>query len=286
MEAQTQLEELIRRHCVHDAPCETALPGVTLHHYTSPPDPMDDMYHPLICFVVRGKKRSSVAGDALQYSDGDHVVNALDQPVKGLINGAPYSAATIQLNLEALAELVIDDPMRPKMHSRRTELCSAPATPPMLYALLRLLRLLDAPKDIPVLAPLVERELLYRVLQGPCGDALRHATFDLGPTIRVRPVIEWIRNNLDQPLETDELAGIASMSATTLYRHFKTATTMTMLQFQKRLRLQEARRLLLQGEQTADSVARLVGYRSASQFSREYRRQFGAPPARNTTRPR
>lgn len=284
MKTLSQLDALIRRHCAPGAPRETALPRVTLHRYEQPPDPMDDMYHPLICFIVRGTKHGSVDDDALQYSDGDHVVNALDQPVKGLITGAPYSAASMELDLGVLAELVLDKPTRSPASSKAMNLCSAPANPPMLDALRRLLGLLDTPADIPALAPLIERELLYRVLHGPCGQTLRHATFDLGPTTRVRPAIEWIRTNLDQPLAVDALARSVDMSTTSLYRHFKLATTMTPLQFQKRLRLQEARRLLLTGQQTSDSVARLVGYQSASQFNREYRRQFGSPPARDTLR--
>lgn len=285
MHVLDQLGELIRRHCAPGAPGQTVLPRVTLHRYDQPPDLMDDLYHPLMCFIVHGKRDASADDGALTYSDGDHVVNALEQPVKGLITGTPYTAATIQLNLTVLAELVLDDPGRPRRSWPAPALCSAPANPATLDALLRLLLLLDAPADIPVLAPLAERELLYRVLRGPCGGTLRHAAFALGPASRIRPVIAWIHANLDQPLEINEQAHDIAMSVTSLYRHFKVATTMTPLQFQKRLRLQEACRLLLTGQHTASSAGRIVGYRSASQFSRDYQRLFGSPPARHTSRP-
>ena len=135
-----------------------------------------------------------------------------------------------------------------------------------------------------MLAPLREGELLFRILQGPCGATLGAATYEYGSAQRARPVVEWIRQHLDQPLNVAALAREANVSPATLYRHFKAATTMTPLQFQKQLRLDEARRLLLGGEGTALSAAQTVGYRSATQFSREYRRRFGEPPSHRPER--
>jgi transcriptional regulator GlxA family with amidase domain len=147
----------------------------------------------------------------------------------------------------------------------------------------RLMRLLDAPNDIRVLAPLLEREILYRLLQGPQGGALRqivHADSRLG---QVRRAICWIRDHFDQPLRIQALAEIAGMSAASFHRHFKAATAMSPLQFQKSIRLQEARRMLMTRHDVA-RVAYAVGYESASQFSREYARLFGLPPVLDSVR--
>ena len=278
-----RLDDVIRRHCQAGSACTTKLPRLTLHHYAEPPEPMHDLYHPLVCFIVHGHKRSVVGQEMFLYERGDHFVNVRDQPALGVIAGADYTAATLELNPAALADLVTVGDGHRTRHVPRPA-CAAPASLPALEVLLRLLRLLDDPDEIPVLAAHIEFELLFRVLQGPCGPTLRAATSDFALAMRARPVVRWIRENLDQPLDAAQLARTASTSTTSLYRAFKAATATTPLQFQKRLRLEEARRLLITGRKTVDEVGRAVGYRSPSQFSREYRRQFGAPPSADASR--
>ena len=279
----SQLDEVIRRHCEAGSACPTKLPRLTLHHYAEPPEPLHDLYHPLVCFIVNGSKRSTVGQEEFLYERGDHFVNARDQPALGVIVGSGYTAATLELNPAVLADLVtVGDGHRTPLSTGPT--CAAPASLPALEALLRLLRLLDDPDEIPILASHVEFELLYRVLRGTCGPTLRMATFDFALAWRARPIVRWIRENLDRPLDVALLARTASTSTSSLYRAFKAATGMTPLQFQKRLRLEEARRLLVTGRKTVDEVGRAVGYRSSSQFSREYRRQFGEPPSADAPR--
>jgi transcriptional regulator GlxA family with amidase domain len=156
-------------------------------------------------------------------------------------------------------------------------------TPQLLDPWLRLMRLLDTPEDMPVLGPMLEREILYRLLQGPQGGVLRQIALADSRLARVRRAIACIRARFDQPLRIEELAGLAGMSPAAFHRHFKAATAMSPLQYQKTLRLQEARRLLI-AEPDAARAGYAVGYESASQFSREYARLFGAPPARDAAR--
>ena len=158
-----------------------------------------------------------------------------------------------------------------------------PMTAPVRDTLLRFLALLDTPADIPMLAPMVERELLYRLLQGPQGRLLRHIAQPEGALGRVRRAVEWIRNHHNSRLRIEDLCEVSGMSRASLHRHFVALTGLSPIQYQKQIRLQEARQLLLSGDNSASDVAYAVGYESASQFSREYVRQFGAPPLRDLT---
>ncbi|HEU4881500.1 MAG TPA: AraC family transcriptional regulator, partial [Longimicrobium sp.] len=162
----------------------------------------------------------------------------------------------------------------------------SPVRAPLLDGLLRLVRLLDAPADIPVLAPLLLRELDYRLLQSEQFGRLAQMAIGDGRLRRVSGAIAWIREHFAEPLRVEELAGRVHMSPSALHQHFKAATAMSPIQYQKRLRLQEARRLLVSGAPSADAVAYQVGYASASQFSREYARLFGQPPRRDAERAR
>lgn len=152
------------------------------------------------------------------------------------------------------------------------------------YAVIRLVRLQDDPKDIPVLAPIYKKEIFYRVLQGPNGGTLKQIAIEGSYTYRIRDVIEYIKNHYNRSVRIEELAEIANMSVSSLHRHFKEVTAMSPIQFQKQLRLQEARRLLLTESTDATDVAFRVGYESPSQFSREYSRMFGFPPIEDIKR--
>ena len=156
-----------------------------------------------------------------------------------------------------------------------------PMTPQLRDTLLRLLALLDTPADIPALAPMAERELLYRLLQGPQGRLLRHIARPEGAIGGIRRAVEWIRDHGNRRLRIEALCEAAGMSRASLHRHFVALTGLSPIQYQKQIRLQEARQLLLAGDHSASEVAYAVGYESASQFSREYLRQFGAPPVRD-----
>jgi len=180
-----------------------------------------------------------------------------------------------------LAELAAIMPPVRESEQKGIGITINPMTAPIRDTLLRLLSLLDTPDDIPILGPMVERELFYRLLQGPQGRLLRQIAQPDGALDSIRRAVAWIRDNYNTRLRIEALCDVSGMSRASLHRHFLSMTGLSPIQYQKQLRLQEARQLLLAGEHRASDVAFAVGYESASQFSREYLRQFGVPPARD-----
>jgi transcriptional regulator GlxA family with amidase domain len=193
----------------------------------------------------------------------------------------PYIAVAMALDLECLTELLAEMPDQPVADTAGFAVSAV--TAPLLDAWARLIGLLDTPHDIPVLAPMLEREILYRLLQGPQGGIIRQAARADSRLGQIRQAIGWLRRHYDRPVRIETLAEVAGMSMASFHRHFRAATAMSPLQFQKSLRLQEARRLLI-ANADASRAGYAVGYESASQFRREYARMFGAPPARDAER--
>jgi AraC-like DNA-binding protein len=243
------------------------------------------LYRSMICFILQGSKRVAINDNFLSYDSADYLISALDLPLIGQIldavAGQPYVAVSLILEPALLAELAATMPPIRENDPKGIGIAINPMTAPLRETLLRLLSLLDTPADIPVLAPMVERELLYRLLQGPQGRLLRQIAQPEGPLGRIRRAVGWIRDNHNTQLRIEALCDASGMSRASLHRHFLAMTGLSPLKYQKQLRLQEARQLLLAGEHSASDVAFAVGYESASQFSREYLRQFGAPPARD-----
>lgn len=243
------------------------------------------IYSPMLCMVLQGAKQVVVGGQVLRYDSATYFISSLDLPGFGRVVEAtpdrPFVMVSLALDLEGLA----DPPLygAPEMDRAAPGFAVAPVTASLLDPWRRLLRLLDTPADAPVLAPLYEREILYRLLREPQILALKQLARAGSQLSRVREVIGWIRDHYDQPLRIEHLADMAGMSVASLHRHFKTATGTSPLSYQKSLRLQQARLQLLSNE-TATCVAYAVGYGSLSQFSREYARMFGEPPRRDTRR--
>ena len=216
----------------------------------------------------------------------NYLIASIDLPVTGQVIEAPCLGMTLTLDPGKLAALLVDLPPATPGRTPAKALAVNPLEPALLDPLVRLLRLLDEPRDIAVLAPLIEREILYRLLLGPHGAMLRQLALPDSQLSQISRAIDLIRRRYDQPLRVDELARHAGMSAPSFHRHFRAVTRLSPLQFQKHLRLQEARRLLVSKNADAARVGFDVGYESASQFSREYRRLFGAPPGRDASRVR
>jgi len=243
------------------------------------------LYRSMICFILQGSKHVAIHDDLLSYDPAHYLISALDLPLIGQIldaeDGKPYVAISLILDAALLTDVASN--MRPvrDVDPQGAGIAISPMTGPLRDTLLRLLSLLDAPADIQALAPMAERELLYRLLQGPQGRLLRRIAQPEGPLARVRRAVGWIRDNQNTRLRIEALCDASGMSRASLHRHFQAMTGLSPLQYQKQLRLQEARQLLLAGDHSASDVAFAVGYESASQFSREYLRQFGAPPARD-----
>ena len=256
--------------------------GVAREHST----PTMVLYEPMVCVVLRGAKRVLIGDRVLHYGPANCFVASLDLPATGCVIEAtgddPYLVASLALDRDTLMALLADLPPAPPTEPV-TGFGVAPMTVDLLEAWDHLLALLDAPVDIPFLAPTREREVLYRLLQGAHGPMLRQIGREDSRLSQVRRALEWIRRNFDQTLRTETLAEIAGMSVPSFHRHFRAATAMSPLQYQKALRLQAARRLLTANAEAA-RAAYAVGYESASQFSRDYTRFFGAPPSQDARR--
>jgi AraC-like DNA-binding protein len=239
----------------------------------------------MLGMVLRGSKRVTIGDRTFSYSAGHYFIASIDVPAASAIieasPEAPYVAARLAINPEMLAELVVD--IASDGDGETKAFAVEEVTPELLDAWRRMLRLLDAPGEIATLAPLVEREILFRILQGPQGRLLRQSARSDTRISQVRRAIAHLRANFARPVRTEDLVEIAGMSAATFHRHFRAATAMSPLQYQKALRLQEARRQLI-ADADAVRAAYAVGYESASQFSREYTRMFGMSPGRDAAR--
>jgi AraC-like DNA-binding protein len=254
--------------------------GIFIGHNKTPPSP--GVFEPMICVVLQGAKQVLIGDRMLRYDRASYFVATLDLPAHGCIVEAtpdqPYIGASMALNRDVLAQLLCEVPERTPAEA--TGFMVSAMTEELLAIWLRLLSLFDRPEEAAILGPLIERELLYRLLQGPQGAIMRQLAQSDSRLSRIRAAIGWIRQHFAAPLRIEALADIAGMSAASFHRHFKAATAMSPLQYQKALRLQEARRLLISHGDAAATAYR-VGYESPSQFSREYARMFGNPPLRD-----
>jgi len=284
--ALESLRALVRRHCVGESTM-TRLPGVEIRAGLGTTRPLPTIYPTMVCFVLQGAKRVVIGRRRLLYRGESYMLLSAELPATGQVieatERAPYLAISLLLDPGAISALVLDVP-GPRAAASGPGLGIGALTPDLQEPLLRLLRLLDTPDDIRVLAPLAERELLYRLLQGPHGPLLRQLAVGDSRLSQVRRAIEWIRADIGRPLRVDALAAHVGMSASSFHRHFKAVTGLSPLQYQKQIRLQEARRRLLAAPGDVTSVALAVGYESTSQFTREYGRLFGLPPAKDAAR--
>jgi AraC-like DNA-binding protein len=262
---------------------ETGIPRVAMVQGEIPEHELAAVYDPMVNLILQGRKSMTVGDRTLQYDPASYFVMSIDLPAVGSIHaakaGEPYLAVSLTIDPQVVAAMLVDAAPPDSAVEVKSGFSVASVTPAMLDAWVRMLRLMTCPADIPVLAPAYEREILYRVLQGPHGWMLRDIAMPDTALSRVRLAIQWIRSNFRDQLRVERLAEMAAMSVSAFHRHFKAATAMSPLQFQKQIRLLQARMLLIAGAPTASSVAFDVGYESASQFSREYSRFFGMPPA-------
>ena len=264
----------------------TEIPGLSLHRRTSPSPPCRTTYHPGIIVVAQGSKQVNLGPTSFIYDESHFLLTAVDLPIVSWVAEAteevPCLALSIKFDMSRVRELL----SREEIHveeapSDSPAMSIGETTPEFLNACCRLVALLDDPRDIPFLSGLIQREIIYRVLQGRVGARLR-AVATLGDqSHRTAKVIAWITANYAKPLRVEELAGLASMGISTLHHHFRMLTAMSPLQYQKQLRLQSARSLMLNNGLDAASAAFEVGYESATQFNREYSRFFGQPPMRD-----
>ncbi|MDQ2184628.1 AraC family transcriptional regulator [Alcaligenaceae bacterium A4P071] len=264
---------------------ETGIPRVVMVQGKIPEHELSAVYEPMVNLVLQGSKSMAVGDRTLHYCPANYFVMSIDLPAVGTVwpaqSGAPYLAVALTLRPAIVADLIADLPARDRSEKADAGFAVAAVTPDLMDAWVRLLRLMRRPADIPALAPAYEREILYRVLQGPQGSMLRDIATPDSASARVSLAIQWIRREFAEPLRVETLAKKAAMSESAFHRHFKAVTAMSPLQYQKRVRLLQARTLLLVGRKSVTAAAFEVGYESATQFSREYARAFGLPPGRD-----
>jgi AraC-like DNA-binding protein len=238
--------------------------------------------------VAQGSKRVLLGDDTYVYDAHHYLITSVHLPTVVQITEAspekPYLGLRLMLDLREVSQLMVDSNLpQPRVQQSSRGMATGEVTRPLLTAVQRLIDLLDAEQDIPILAPIIQREIIYRLLVGDQGERLRQIASAGSQSQQIAKAIDWLKGNFTQPLRIDDLATQARMSSSTFHHHFRSMTALSPLQYQKQLRLQEARRLMLTERLDAATAAFQVGYESPSQFSREYNRLFGAPPLRDIT---
>jgi AraC-like DNA-binding protein len=282
---------LLERHARPDM--ATAIDGVRICKTDHAAAPGSSMSGTVLAVIAQGGKRLAVGDRVLEYGCGQYLVASVDVPVTGQATGAtpgkPALGFGMTLEPAAIAELLLQagpgDLPRPA-GSARPGLSVSDAPDELLGAIVRLLRLLERPRDRKVMAPLVKREILWMLMTGEQGDAVRQIGLADSSLGHITRAVRWIRENYDRPFRVEEVAQLSGMSVSAFHRNFQAVTAMTPIQFQKHIRLQQARLLLASRPGDITGVGLRVGYDSPSQFSREYRRLFGAPPSRDAARMR
>jgi len=279
---------LIDRHCP-SARHDTAIVGLNLFRAVARGHQVNTMYQPTLCVVAQGRKQAALGGRLFEYDANNYMIVTVDLPVSGCIVEAsersPYLALSIDLDPLCIADLMLTvGPGAIAQEAERSALAVSPLADELLDPVCRLLRLLDCPGDAAVMAPLIRREIHYRLLQGEQGGLLRQAATAGSHLSQIGRAADWIRSHYAKPVNVETLARQAGMSVTSFHRHFKAVTLMSPLQYRTQIRLQEARRLMLVGPRDAGKIGFDVGYDSPSQFSRDYRKLFGLPPAADAAR--
>ncbi|MCL2899688.1 AraC family transcriptional regulator [Brenneria tiliae] len=263
---------------------ETGIPRVAMVQGEIPEHRLSAVYQPMINLILTGSKSMTVGDRTYRYNPATYFVMSVDLPAVGKIyadvqTGAPYLAVSLTPAPEIIADLLSGLPEASSPSLYNTGFSVAPVTPELLDAWLRLLRLINKPDEIAALAPAYEREILFRVFQGPLGWMLRDIATPDTHLSRIYAVVNWIKQNYMQTVRIEELAAMAALSVSAFHRHFRAITALSPLQYQKRIRLMQARTKLATGSANITTIALSVGYQSHTQFSREYARLFGLPPS-------
>lgn len=265
---------------------QTQIAGFSLFRFDEGESCENCFYEPAVGVVVQGNKRSVVGSEEYFYHEYDSLLNSVDLPSQNYILDAtpekPFLGVSLKIDRHIIGQLLMEQPelAQGSVETARG-LCVMRIEVDVLDAFLRLTELLDNPGQIPVLAPMIVREIHYRLLAGPRGRFLRAINTAGSQGNRIAQAVSWLRKNYKEPLQVDELAKKVNMATSTFHRHFKQITTLSPLQYQKRLRLYEAQRLMLVENEYASRACLAVGYESPTQFNREYKRLFGEPPSRN-----
>ena len=286
---QRTLSSSIARWTANCSELKTEIPGLTLLRHETPTEPRVGLTEPSICMIAQGAKRIHLEDESFDYDAHNYLLSSIHLPATYQVITAspeePYLGLVLKFDMRELSQLMIDSNL-PSPRTKSVDRCMATGevSLTLLSTVQRLVALLDSPEDIPILAPMLHREILYRLLVGNQGAKLRQIASAGSRSNQVARAIDWLKTNYSQQLKIEDLAEMANMSASSFHSHFRAMTSLSPLQYQKHLRLQEARRLMLAEDLDATRAAFQVGYESSSQFSREYSRLFGAPPLRDVAK--
>jgi AraC-like DNA-binding protein len=266
----------------------TAISALSLSRRDAPTQPTSYMYEPSVCVIAQGAKRVLLGDDTYVLDVHHFLVTSVDLPtIVQIIKASrekPYLGLILKLDRHEMSQLMVDSNLPPpRAQPSSRGMAIGEVTLPLLIAFRRLIDLLAEPQDIPILVLIIQREIIYRLLVGDQGARLRQIASAGSQSHQIAQAIDWLKSHYTLPLRVDDLAAQVHMSPSTFHHHFRALTAMSPLQYQKWLRLNEARRLMLTERLDAATAAFQVGYESPSQFSREYRRVFGAPPLRDIT---
>ena len=265
----------------------TPVPGLTIWRHDRPTQPIPALFEPKVYLLLQGTKRITIGDRTLHYAAGDYSVSSVGLPFAGEVTEAsparPYLGVELRLDARIVADLLLDMDEAKGGSAPTIAVHAAPLE--VVEPIGRLLRLLASPHDISILAPLLERELVYRLLRGPMAGTLGQLVQSNSRFAQIRTAVEWICDHANEPVCVARLAASVGMSVTSFHRHFKAVTAHSPLAYQRSLRLLEARRRLASDAARVTGVALECGYASPSQFSREYKRMFGVPPVRDARRP-
>ncbi|EJG1064808.1 AraC family transcriptional regulator [Vibrio parahaemolyticus] len=284
--ATQKLAKLIGRWTGDANQYDTPISGLRFSRWTTPTPPTSYTHNPSICLIAQGRKRVLLGEESFIYDANHFLISSVDLPIIANIIEAseeqPYLGLIVELDLTEISQLIIDSELAfTQSKEAQKGIAVGELSESLLGAFVRLAELLDEGQNIKILAPIIKREIFYRLLMSEQGTRLHQIVTAGSHSHQIAKAIDWLKNNFVKPLSVGDLASYTGMSKSSFYTHFRSMTSMTPLQFQKKLRLSEARRLMLTENLDAMAATFKVGYESPSQFSREYSRLFGAPPSKD-----
>ncbi|TOQ66880.1 AraC family transcriptional regulator [Vibrio parahaemolyticus] len=284
--ATQKLAKLIDRWTGDANQYDTPISGLRFSRWTTPTPPTSYTHNPSICLIAQGRKRVLLGEESFIYDANHFLISSVDLPIIANIIEAseeqPYLGLIIELDLTEISQLIVDSELAfTQSKEAQKGIAVGELSESLLDAFVRLAELLDEDQNIKILAPIIKREIFYRLLMSEQGTRLHQIVTAGSHSHQIAKAIDWLKNNFVKPLSVGDLASYTGMSKSSFYTHFRSMTSMTPLQFQKKLRLSEARRLMLTENLDAMAATFKVGYESPSQFSREYSRLFGAPPSKD-----
>ncbi|HAS6599508.1 AraC family transcriptional regulator [Vibrio parahaemolyticus] len=284
--ATQKLAKLIDRWTGNANQYDTPISGLRFSRWTTPTPPTSYTHNPSICLIAQGRKRVLLGEESFIYDANHFLISSVDLPIIANIIEAseelPYLGLIMELDLTEISQLIVDSELAfTQSKEAQKGIAVGELSDSLLDAFVRLAELLDEGQNIKILAPIIKREIFYRLLMSEQGTRLHQIVTAGSHSHQIAKAIDWLKNNFVKPLSVGDLASYTGMSKSSFYTHFRSMTSMTPLQFQKKLRLSEARRLMLTENLDAMAATFKVGYESPSQFSREYSRLFGAPPSKD-----